>query len=274
MRGVQKRVPDMKPPEAEARLISLLVASWELKGAPPGDEHVLEFARLTVRFLIAESPKRAVAKMRELLKPSDFRDPGGVKETYRELTSKEYRGVQSRERPPSLRGSAKNRSRADALYPQRWDAEDARMTIQHFHEAKQNAIIRARTTIGARDGATTREGRELERATKNWIATDDKLLRESLAGNERSGLTTWHQVELVVAAWREFTPDWLRGELGRMIAEKKKVIKAARPKRGKTVRVNGEVKWRKRAGRPRTPMPRGPYRPRNPLQTPPANRLN
>lgn len=240
-------------------LADLLVVAWEAKGAPVGDQQVLKRARATINYWANQRPHRARWVIEELLKPRDERDLNGIKESYRELTSLEYRGATKEKPAPSVTGFSKNRARTDALYPDRWDAQEARTAIVDFNQHRRNALSRVQPT-----SATTREGRALLRHTQNWSIADYNLLSESLAGNETTGLRTWDQVKLALTAWAAFTADWIEGDLGASVRMKKVDLKAARPARGQSVRVNGEVKWKKRVGRPRKPMPRSPYGPRTP----------
>jgi hypothetical protein len=161
-----------------------------------------------------------------------------------------------------------------ALRKGRWQGAQQRTRVEQFKSARNVELTKALLAQRVSKSETTRERRKFRDSIDAWTRSDHDELNSSLAGGPTGGVRKWEDVEgtstidvfRLLNAWQLFFAEWFEGEFLHVIAQQIAHVKKDRPARGRTVRVNGERKWVRRRGRPRTPLRPTRYRAR---RTPP-----
>lgn len=161
---------------------------------------------------------------------------------------------------------------ASALRKSRWQGAPQRVRVEEFKAARDTELTKALLAHRVSKAETSRERRKFRDSIDAWTRNDHDELKASLKGGPTGGVRYWRDVKAstldvsrLLDAWQSFFAEWFEGEFLHVIVQQTADIKKDRPARGRTVRVDGERKWVRRRGRPRTPLRPTRYGPRRTL---------
>lgn len=203
-----------------------------------------------------------------------FRKPScrDVEDTYREQLKplcEDTSDVPAKEPGPIKTKRCRVERQASALRKDRWQGLPQRTRVAQFKSARNAELTKALLAHRVSKAETSRERRKLGSHVDTWATTDREQLDASLSGGPTGGVqwespegTSTFDLPRLFAAWEGFFAEWFEGEFLHIVEQQIAQIKKNRPARGRTVRVNGERKWVRRRGRPRTPLRPTRYKPR------------